>query len=122
MDEFFALLFFFDVTSLIGEFLMYFGERERDGNYVRLQCFFLFLVGVCIGIISLKIFLKPMILTSWFRIVAALAAPFLVGCVSKFIAEYVSRKKDDVWPQRHFWYSFSICAGCVLVRFVCSVR
>ena len=128
MEELLVLLIqgFFELVMFVisvfpVELFMYSWERDED-NRTFLKCFLLLLFGLALGGISVMVFPKSIISQSWLRVATLLLAPMAAGLASKTLAEYVSRKKDDVWPKRHFWYSFSICLGGVIVRFACCAR
>ena len=95
----------FIFTAFPIELFMYTWERDED-NRTSLKCFLLFLFGLALGGISVIVFPKSIISQPWLRVTTLLLAPVVAGLASKTLAEYVSRKKDDVWPKRHFWYSF----------------
>ena len=111
----------FNVLINIGvDWVVYFWERD-DNNPTSLKCFLMFLAGTIIGLLSWVFIPKVMLPYSWLRILILFLSPVLAGFVSLQIARFKA-KRGDVWPWRHFWYSFFACLGLVLVRFVFCAR
>ena len=113
-----VLLNVFTVLPL--EAFSYIGETE-DSNTVP-KCILLLFFGTILGLLSVFIFPKPMIQLSYLRVTNLLFSPLLAGFLSKAIAEFIHNRKDNVWPKRHFWYSFWLCLGYVAMRFVAIDR
>ena len=111
----------FNVLINIGvDWVVYFWERD-DNNQTSLKCFLMFLAGTIIGLLSWVLIPKVMLPYSWLRILILFLSPVLAGFISLQIAR-IKAKRRDVWPWRHFWYSFFACLGLVLVRFVFCAR
>jgi len=111
----------FNVLINIGvDWVVYFWERD-DNNQTSLKCFLMFLAGTIIGLLSWVLIPKVMLPYSWLRILILFLSPVLAGFVSLQIARFKAKRRD-VWPWRHFWYSFFACLGLVLVRFVFCAR
>ncbi len=98
-----------------------YSNERADKNQTSLKCFLMFLVGTIIGLLSWVFIPKVMLPYSWLRILTLFLSPVLAGFVSLQIARFKA-KREDVWPWRHFWYSFFACLGLVLVRFVFCAR
>jgi hypothetical protein len=113
--QFFLELFFNLLTLPFGG-PFYKGEKER--NHTIERCIFSGLLGLVLGWISLIIFPKAFIQNPQLRIMALFLSPVLAGFLSKAMAIHIHKKKDDVWPKRHFWYAFCLCSGYALVRFM----
>ena len=124
MEEILVLIIQFILEALFNiltifpwELPFYRGERAEDNNTI-LRCLYSFLFGLFLGFVSLLASHKSLISMSYLRIANLFISPFLAGWLSETIAKLVHRKKDDVWPKRHFWYAFWLCLGYVMVRFV----
>lgn len=120
MQAFLELLGYM-VSMLPFELMSYIWECDKN-NRTPVKCILMFLTGLWLGWLSLMFFPKSAITVSWVRGVVLFAAPVATGLASKGIAEYWSQKKDDVWPERHFWYSFLMCFGFGIVRYIYCVR
>jgi len=108
------------LTNIGFDLVAYFWEKG-DENKTSSKCFLMFLAGSGIGLLSWVFIPKVMLPYSWLRISTFFLSPVLAGFISLQIARFKA-KREEVWPWRHFWYSFFACLGLVLVRFVSCAR
>ncbi len=126
MESFLVIVIQFILEAFLNIFtafpwpLFYRGENEESNTFYR-GCFSFF-CGLLIGMFSLYFFPKSFVSIFYLRIANLILSPVLLGFLSKAIAEFIHRRKDDVWPKRHFWYAFWSCLGYAALRFVFTQR
>ena len=122
MEDIFIVIFeitiyFFGIPF---DLASYYDERS-DKNQTLLKCILMFIAGTILGLLSWVFIPKVMLPYSWLRILTFILSPVLAGFISLQIARFKAKRRE-VWPWRHFWYSFFACLGLVLVRFVFCAR
>ncbi len=105
------------LTSFPWDLVSYRYEKEENNNTVS-KCFWLLILGFFVGFLSLLVSHKSWVSKPYLRIANLIISPILAGYISVKVAQFIHIKKEDVWPKRHFWYSFCLCLGYVMVRFV----
>lgn len=76
-----------------------------------------FLVGACVGAVSLLVFNHAIINWSVLRIVNLVVSPVVSAYLSQVVAVRRAQSNPNINPRNHFWYAFWFTLGVAIVRF-----